>query len=194
MRRKQVAGLSVVFVVTIVAGLAWGDIEGSKHDFSGQSWAGDDACAVCHAPQEDGTPPAAPLWDPNADLTRRFGMPAPGADGPGLGTLSCLQCHDGTVANEAVAGATGARYVSKENPGVFGIAHDATDHPVGIDYPQLDEDYRPITAVIARGVLPLPDGKVECVSCHDPHDSAGVEPMLVMDNARSALCLTCHKK
>jgi len=35
---------------------------------------------------------------------------------------------------------------------------------------------------------------VECVSCHDPHNAAGFEKMLVMSNRRSALCLACHEK
>jgi predicted CXXCH cytochrome family protein len=35
--------------------------------------------------------------------------------------------------------------------------------------------------------------KVECASCHDVHDS-GFPSLLVMDNAASALCLTCHDK
>jgi len=36
-------------------------------------------------------------------------------------------------------------------------------------------------------------GDVECASCHDPHSSANGE-FLRIDNAESALCLTCHNK
>jgi predicted CXXCH cytochrome family protein len=40
----------------------------------------------------------------------------------------------------------------------------------------------------------LPDGRVECVSCHDPHNQSGTQAMLAVSNRRSALCLTCHVK
>ncbi len=39
----------------------------------------------------------------------------------------------------------------------------------------------------------LRDGKVQCVSCHDPHGT-GKARMLRTDNSRSALCLGCHDK
>ncbi len=35
--------------------------------------------------------------------------------------------------------------------------------------------------------------KVQCASCHDPHDDANW-PFLVKSNAASALCQTCHTK
>ncbi|GAG29227.1 unnamed protein product, partial [marine sediment metagenome] len=35
---------------------------------------------------------------------------------------------------------------------------------------------------------------MECASCHDPHDAAGVTAMLLVSNVNSALCLTCHDK
>ena len=48
------------------------------------------------------------------------------------------------------------------------------------------------TAVL--GKVLLPDGKIECTSCHDPHNQSGQPHMLVKSNRGSALCLTCHKK
>ena len=194
MKGTKIVGLCLIFALAIVGGWAWGGIEGSKHDFSNRSWAGDDLCGACHTPHREKAPAAAPLWEPQADLSQRFGNRAEASDGPGPGTLVCLHCHDGTIAREAVAGAVGDRYRNKGNAGIFDIAHDATDHPVGVEYPQFDKGYRPAMSVIAHGTVALPNGKVECVSCHDPHNSSGVEPMLVTRNARSALCLTCHKK
>jgi predicted CXXCH cytochrome family protein len=67
------------------------------------------------------------------------------------------------------------------------------DHPIGIPYPIDSREYRPRGAAEAKGVS-LPEGRVECVSCHDPHNAAGVESMLIMPNRRSALCLACHIK
>ncbi len=196
MKQARIAAICLAFALATVGGWAWGGIEGSKHDFADKSWAKDDLCGVCHTPHRDEAPKAAPLWNTEADLSERFGRPVggTGTDGPGPGTLICLQCHDGTVAREAVAGVVGERYVNKENRGIFGLGHGSTDHPVGIEYPRFDDGFRPATSVLAQKTVNLPDGKVECVSCHDPHNTAGVAPMLVASNARSALCLTCHKK
>ena len=106
----------------------------------------------------------------------------------------CLRCHDGTIARDTIAPVSRERFVNKQNPGLFGTGHGTSDHPVGIDYPQFDKGYRPVPSVIAKGTVALPDGKVECSSCHDPHNMSGLNYMLVASNARSALCLTCHRK
>ena len=46
----------------------------------------------------------------------------------------------------------------------------------------------------ALHTTPLFDDKVECASCHDPHDQVvdGTGKFLRLDNAGSALCLDCH--
>ncbi len=183
-----------ILAVLLVGSLAWAGIEGSKHDFSNQAWSGGNLCAPCHTPHRAAEPKAAPLWDPNADLTRTFGSSSGGKLTPGGGTLMCLRCHDGTIAPEAITGVKKSRFKNKQNPALFSTAVGTTDHPVGVDFPQSDKDFRPVTAVVASGTVRLPEGKVECVSCHDPHDQSGQEYMLVTSNARSALCLTCHKK
>lgn len=186
--------LCATMIFGVVGGLALADIEGSKHDFSNKDWAEGDSCGVCHAPHREEPPKAAPLWDPNADLSRRFLAPTTGKSTPGAGTMLCIRCHDGTVARDTISGVPSERYANKFNPGVFGTGHGATDHPVGIEYPKIDQGYRPTENVEASKAVRLPEGRVECISCHDPHDEAGVEPMLVMSNKRSALCLTCHNK
>lgn len=195
-RHSSLAAFAIcgAFAVTALSGLALGGVEGSKHDFSKKSWSGGDTCGACHTPHRDQQPKAAPLWEPTADLTRRFGRATDRKTTPGSGTLMCFRCHDGTVAKEIFAGALGARYVNKQNPGLFGAAHGGTDHPVGVEYPLFKKGYRPVTSVISKGTVVLPQGRVECISCHDPHNTAGAAHMLVTSNARSALCLTCHKK
>ncbi len=199
MKNTTIPGVYLAIVFTIVGGLAWGGIEGSKHDFSNKAWSADDTCGACHSPHRTQPPKAAPLWDPNADLTRTFGTSfattAPAKRGLlGRGTLMCIRCHDGTIATETITGVKGNRFTSKQNPGLFGTGHGTSDHPVGVAYPQFDKGYRPITSVVASGTVALPNARVECVSCHDPHNQSGEEHMLVTGNARSALCLTCHKK
>jgi len=195
--RKTFAIIAALIIIGTCSFSDWvrAGIEGSKHDFSQKPWAAGETCGVCHTPHRDEPPKAAPLWDPKADLSRRFGSAAkdkkPKA---GSGTLSCLRCHDGTVAKETIAGVSKARYVNSRNPGIFGAIHGGTDHPVGVQYPLVNKGFHPVTSVMAKGTVVLPDGRVECISCHDPHNTSGAPHFLVSTNVRSALCLTCHRK
>ena len=79
------------------------------------------------------------------------------------------------------------------------------DHPISFDYTTAlantdGELYDPSTALsgmTATGTIAadmLFSNSMECASCHDVHNSAGFTNLLVLDNAGSALCLTCHDK
>jgi len=196
MKQTIVALAAAAGALVLAGGLAQGQIEGSKHDFSNKEWSEGDQCAACHSPHREKPPAAAPLWDAKADLSRTFGtsISEQKTKLPGRGTLMCLRCHDGTIARDAVGGAMRERFANGQHPGIFSSAHGTTDHPVGVDYPQIDKGFHPQATVVAHGTVALPNSKVECVSCHDPHNSAGVKHLLVTSNTRSALCLTCHKK
>ena len=194
MKRSSIFCTSLAAAGVLVGGLAWGEIEGSKHDFSREEWSGGDTCGACHTPHRSTPPKAAPLWNPTADLSRRFGTSLGEKNRPGRGTLMCLRCHDGTIASETLGGVTALRSAGKPDAAKFSTGHGTTDHPVGVVYPQFDRGFRPITSVLAGGAVQLPGGKVDCVSCHDPHNQAGQPYMLVISNNRSALCLTCHIK
>lgn len=177
-----------------VAGLA-----GSKHDFSGESWTGGDRCIACHFLSRDDFPAPAPLWNPSADFNRAFGdalqdSPSGSPSLPGNGTLACLRCHDGTVASDMFGSLAAPAGVNKRHPSLASTAHGSTNHPVGIEYPQFDPEYRPMHMIESEGQVPLPGGRIECISCHDPHNAVGAPHMLTKTNQRSALCLTCHMK
>jgi predicted CXXCH cytochrome family protein len=179
----------------MLAGLARGGIEGSKHDFSQKAWSKDDSCGACHTPQRVETPDVKPLWNPGADLTKRFGLSVKTRGRAGSGTTSCLRCHDGTVAPSNISAAQRTEFVNKTRSARFAPAHGGSNHPVGIDYPLFDRrGFRPANVVTNKGTVVLPNGKVECLSCHDPHNGAGQKYFLVTSNSRSALCLTCHRK
>ena len=47
--------------------------------------------------------------------------------------------------------------------------------------------------VDAAHTVPLFGGKVQCASCHDPHNNVN-EPFLTKTNDGSQLCFTCHLK
>ena len=184
----------VGLVAASFGAMALGGIQGSKHDFSRKEWTGGDRCAACHATENVVPPRTIPLWNAGADITRRFGIAYDRRPRPGNGTLICVRCHDGSIARDTIAGILRDRFVSKFNPGLFSAGHGRSDHPVGVKYPQFDRGFRTITSVLAKGTVLLPDGRVECNSCHDPHNQSGNRFMLVRDNHRSALCLTCHRK
>lgn len=63
------------------------------------------------------------------------------------------------------------------------------NHPVSIDYSSFYNDYN-------SDIEPLKlfNGKVECSTCHDPHNENNIPKMLRISNNNSALCLTCHNK
>ena len=100
MKTRTTVALSASIILAGLWGLAWGGLEGSKHDFSKKPWAAGETCGACHTPHRDQPPKAAPLWDPAADLNRTFGRTATRTSPPASGTLMCLRCHDGTVAKE----------------------------------------------------------------------------------------------
>lgn len=123
------------------------------------------------------------------------------------GSDSCGKCHNRSEGAYGGVGATG-----------IGGAHDATiryltrdlrdDHPFSMAYPSrgLDPGFNQPTLVKKDGGRVFPNGvqtfegdKVQCASCHDPHNPdeknlEGRDPFLRTSNKNSALCLTCHIK
>ncbi|HLP78018.1 MAG TPA: hypothetical protein VK327_14000 [Candidatus Paceibacterota bacterium] len=98
-------------------------------------------------------------------------------------STACLSCHDGMIATD----------ITPSSP-----AYDRTDslhnHPVRISYAQAC--FRDPSGFILPSMLDkrvkLVDGEVQCVSCHAV--SSNGSWTTVKSNARSALCLSCHRK
>lgn len=122
-------------------------------------------------------------------------------DGP-PGSDSCGKCHNRT--NGAYGGIVNAhdatiRYLSKDL---------RDDHPISMSLPTRDMDpqFNQPTILKDDGGRMFPNGvqtfegdKVQCASCHDPHNpdernTEGRDPFLRTSNKGSALCLTCHAK
>jgi predicted CXXCH cytochrome family protein len=162
---------------------------GSKHDFS-QGVSGRDLCLPCHTPHlVVGTPQPA--------LDRRATTPQPLRPYQALGveltgwSLLCLGCHDGVTAPDVYS--TGhAIQVSNQLAGTQLGARGLRSHPVGIRYPLTDPHYHPPAAVEAGGLL-LPDGRIQCITCHDAHNTNRHAGLLWRSDERSQLCLTCHR-
>lgn len=173
-------------------------VVGGKHDFSERTGRPEDACAACHTPHVQAVRRGdqdAGEGDAILEIYRIAGqrdVSTPDRFVPGPTSLICMSCHNGTVAASTI-GASG-RVLADERVG-FELPETAAlhDHPIGVPYPSNRKGYRPPGGVESRGVA-LPNGRVECISCHDPHDAKGVDKMLVMSNRRSDLCLACHIK
>lgn len=158
------------------------------------------ACLSCH----DGTvavdavlnqPTAREVVDTGVHYKLNDGQNTPGGD-------ACGKCHN--RAGGAYGGLNGAhdatmRYLSQDL---------TNDHPVSMTFPTYDIDpgFNQPTIPTKDGGRQFPNGiktfagdKVQCASCHNPHDpdernAEGRAPFLRAANGYSALCLTCHQK
>jgi hypothetical protein len=146
------------------------------------------------------------------------------ANATGTGDIAFLDSWNGPMNNGhatlATCGSfTGCHGDTAADFDAFVIGKDLrNDHPVGVNFPggaywndpagidgsltYFETGGNPTRA--DKNEVRLYDGtdeKVECGSCHDPHgvESAGpgsifIGSFLRVDNASSALCLTCHDK
>ncbi len=166
----------------------------SKHNLSrtgpgSRSNTETQVCRACHVPH--GPPP--PL--------SRAPVAPPGA---GRGSQVCLGCHDGTVAaspNGSLPPAP-ALAIPVLPPRGFGTDILGLDvgvgasglgrsHPIGVT-PSLGRNLR---ALGLTSALSLRQDRVECATCHDPHEEARdpvTRKFLARDNRASGLCLECH--
>ncbi len=205
MKKLLVLMMAAIFVVAFAA-VSIAGIVGSSHDFSGETWTRDAGsntiCEPCHLPHNPagGVPAAtAPLWNHTVSTgawTPYVGheMDATVGDPDGVSVL-CLGCHDGTVAEDSFGGRTGTDFMS----GSTLLGTDLTnDHPISFVFDSAlatadGELFDPTTNPAVADRLDS-NGKVQCTSCHSPHNSANQPKLLVMSNSSSALCLTCHDK
>lgn len=164
---------------------------GSKHDFTREGDNGRNLCLPCHTPHLIRPP------EPELDQRDSIANPlqpyrAPGVELTGW-SLLCLGCHDGVTAQDVYASGHAvsvADQIGISRLGTVGLR----SHPVGVKYPAAsNEDYLPAATVEAAGLL-LPDGRIQCTTCHDAHNTHGYVGMLRISNQRSRLCLTCHRR
>jgi predicted CXXCH cytochrome family protein len=163
---------------------------GSKHDFTRNGENGHDLCLPCHTPHLV----AAPL--PRLDRRPTTTQPLQPYEGINIEltgwSLLCLGCHDGVTAPSVYSSAHAVTVTDQLANSRLGTT-DLRSHPVGIRYPLAAEGYHPRAAVEAGG-LALPDGRIQCTTCHDAHDTHRYRSMLRLSNERSRVCLTCHRR
>ncbi len=210
MKRIKLVMLALLCLVSLQSVFAQ-TIVGSKHDFSTQVWntsVGGQICIVCHTPHNAVVMTDAPLWNHQNTSTvftlysnvtsSTFNAVASQPDGS---SKLCLSCHDGSVALENFGTTTtGTHFIA----GGYNLGNNlSNDHPVSFLYDNalaiLDGGLKnPTTATgVGAGTISatmLFNGRMQCASCHDVHNSAGLPSLLVKSNNTSALCLTCHIK
>ncbi len=162
---------------------------GSKHDFTESLAHPRDLCTPCHTPHLTGG--RAPLWDRRpAAAAALASYQSTGAEFDGS-SLLCLSCHDGVIATDVFTETHGTTWsVGRAWPRGPGRR---AGHPIGVKYPPAEPTYHSIAAVTADGRIKLPEGRVQCISCHDPHNTHRHPGMLVRSNRGSRLCLACHR-
>lgn len=157
-------------------------------------------CLPCHTPHDakmgdDGK--SQVLWN-HAITEKTFQMytTSAGHQGPqpkGPSKL-CLSCHDGATAidNFGRNDTFNNVLIPADRPSNLGTDL-RNDHPIGIRYPPPDlTGYNDKNTFTGVKVVTI-DGvdRVECTSCHDPHDnSLGKFLRQTLDG--SAICLECH--
>ncbi len=162
---------------------------GSMHDFTQQGDKSLDLCTPCHTPHLPLPRGARPDGGPDRGRLVTYQ-----SDGVALDSASlvCLSCHDGVIASDVYTASHATQFASQFGTSRLGGGLLA-GHPIGVKYPASSETYRPAGAVTAGGRVKLPDGRVQCISCHDPHNTGRHPGMLVQSNAGSRLCLACHR-
>jgi len=205
--RNLLAAGAISLIVAWWASGAPGAIRGSAHDFSGEAWNHTgEICAPCHTPHHANTSVVdSPLWNhavtqATFQVYQSSTIQATDISQPTGRSKLCLSCHDGTVALDSFGGRIGSSYIGAR--GNLGTDL-SNDHPISFTYDDSlaarDGDLYPPSATNSGlggtiGTDLLFNSKMECSSCHDVHNAAGVEHMLVKSNAGSAVCLTCHDK
>ncbi|MCF6282181.1 MAG: cytochrome c3 family protein [Candidatus Polarisedimenticolaceae bacterium] len=118
----------------------------------------------------------------------------------GAGGASCNACHgeSGRLPEDTAGSRLGPSGSWPKLMEEWQIGNDlGNDHPISILYADTLADDRffntPPDPVKGWSDVKLYEGRVECPSCHNPHDPDN-RPFLRKTINGSALCLTCHNK
>jgi predicted CXXCH cytochrome family protein len=185
------------------------DISNTKHNLSVtgtgtiKASGEQEICVFCHTPHH--AAPMSPLWNraSSGSVYTPYNsstiVSSPGQ--PTGASMLCLSCHDGTIALGSVLSRSSDIVmdggVTTMPAGASRIGTDLSDdHPISFDYTSGLAAQR--GELVDPGTLTGPvkvdnNSQMQCTSCHDPHDDTNGK-FLVMANAASALCQTCHVK
>jgi len=161
-----------------------------------------EVCVFCHTPHNSN--PSGPLWnrnDPGATYVLYNSSTLQAVPGqPDGSSLLCLSCHDGTIALGDVVSRTAdisfSGGVTRMPAGKSNLTTDLSDdHPVSFIYNSalsVSDGQLKDPSAISYPVA-LENGKVQCTSCHDPHNNI-YSDFLVTSTQFSGLCFKCHDR
>jgi predicted CXXCH cytochrome family protein len=139
-----------------------------------------------YSPDDDAEPAAQ-----NGRQAFSFGsvFSKPTAKFVGIDAMSaeCVSCHDGVAASQVTVDL-------RDRPSDRGsmVNSASNDHPIGMSYNSYVAAGRGYKPMLGNTKMLFVDGKVGCLSCHNPLNQE--KGHLVMSDRNSALCLTCHNK
>lgn len=175
-------------------------------------------CSFCHVAHKTGAAPAGPgylLWNHTLSSVTTYGVYQSDSmkatdltDLGGQTTVSnlCLSCHDGTVAvnsfYEGVGNASFTGDITEGNyfmPGAATIRDLSKTHPVNFTYNATVANEAGMLvpassgSVDAAGEIPLFNSKMQCATCHDPHNGAsGIFEQNFPTQSSGSFCTYCH--
>lgn len=215
-------GMGLLFPVPGVA-----DIRMTLHNLSAVSpneiraVKEDAVCVFCHAPH--GAVTRRALWNRPLETGSVFRVfkslgSVGGMRQPDGASKMCLSCHDGSISIGKLAnrkktlrikGGSGFGGVPRKSQAWLG-SNLAGLHPVSVNYSDSVRHWatmrsRRIIGVETRftGASLVPrdlldrEGKVQCTSCHDPHEDkyyqSGVVPHFSRRPTVEEICVSCHR-
>jgi predicted CXXCH cytochrome family protein len=205
------AATLIASLTVLVAASGWAFAAGilnSKHNLSVsgpgtiKATSEERVCIFCHTPHHAN--PSTPLWSrPTStavyDLYESTTLVAKPGQPSGSARL-CLSCHDGTIALGAFYGTSDSipmagGVTTMPDSSSANLKTDlSNDHPISFAYTEelaLLNSQLNLPGSLPPKVRLEEGGMLQCTACHNPHtDPYG--KFLVMDNAASALCKTCH--
>lgn len=102
-------------------------------------------------------------------------------------TVDCISCHDGVSASQIQVDWRDRPLDRRSMVNSF-----SSDHPIGMTYDSYVAANRGYKDVGTGTKMVFVDGRVGCLTCHDPLNPE--KGHLVMSDRNSALCKTCHDK
>ena len=205
---KRKIFIVILFIFILIAGSNAQSVVNSLHNLSA-SGPGDviastesEVCIFCHTPHN--SRPVSPLWnrnDPGIVYTLYNSSTTQAAPGqPDGASVLCLSCHDGTIALGNVLSRsmdidfTGG--ITTMPPGSKNMSTDLSDdHPISFLYNSAlaasDGQLKDPSAI--SHPVSLENNKVQCTSCHDPHNNLYSDFLLVTTQF-SELCFRCHDR